>query len=283
MIAPKNWASFQHYKDRAPSWIKLHKGLLDDFAFNRLPVESRALAPLLWLLASEYDDGIITASFEEIGYRLRMDGDELRAALRPLIGAGFFVEASTLLAQREPPASPEKETEKEKNRTDSVRGSGFEAFWKAYPRRDGPNPRKPAEQKFNALVKSGIAAEVMIEAAGRLATDEAARGNIGTRFIPQALTFLAQQRWADHAAVDAEAAREAAVRAAAKVHVRIDTPQWRAWAKHLGRTPMQDRNFGWYFDSEWPPGGGGIETAPDPPRPLATQAAASVETGSPRP
>jgi hypothetical protein len=31
--------------------------------------------------------------------------------------------------------------------------SKFEEFWRAYPRRDGPNPRKPAEQKFNALAK----------------------------------------------------------------------------------------------------------------------------------
>jgi hypothetical protein len=31
--------------------------------------------------------------------------------------------------------------------------SRFEEFWKAYLRRDGPNPRKPAQAKFNALEK----------------------------------------------------------------------------------------------------------------------------------
>jgi hypothetical protein len=61
-LTPKNWKSFQHYKDRAPPWIKLHKTLLDDFKFSRLPLASRALAPCIWLLASEYEGGEINAS-----------------------------------------------------------------------------------------------------------------------------------------------------------------------------------------------------------------------------
>jgi hypothetical protein len=62
ILTPKNWSSFQHYKDRAPAWIKLHRGLLDDFEFSSLPVASRALAPLLWLLASEFEGGAIDAA-----------------------------------------------------------------------------------------------------------------------------------------------------------------------------------------------------------------------------
>lgn len=79
--------------------------------------------------------------------------------------------------------------------------SHFEDFWKAYPRRDGPNPRKDAERKFEALVKTGVEPSMMIEAAKQLAVDEARRGNVGTRFIPQAVTWLNQQRWIDHAAI----------------------------------------------------------------------------------
>jgi hypothetical protein len=33
----KNWAEFQHYRSRRPPWIKLHRGLLDDYAWHRLP------------------------------------------------------------------------------------------------------------------------------------------------------------------------------------------------------------------------------------------------------
>lgn len=79
--------------------------------------------------------------------------------------------------------------------------SRFDEFWKAYPRRDGPNPRKPAETRFNALVKTGLEPAMLIAEAKKLADAESARGNIGTRFIPQAVTWLNQQRWSDHAAV----------------------------------------------------------------------------------
>lgn len=132
-------------------------------------------------------------------------------------------------------------------------GSGFDEFWAAYPRRDGPNPRKPAEQRFTSLVKSGVDPGMMVEAAKKLAVDEAARGNVGTRFIPQAVTWLSQQRWADHSAVVQMQQQQAAANLASKVHVKADTPQWRAWAAYLGTPPPQDRNFGWHFDSEWPP------------------------------
>jgi hypothetical protein len=77
----------------------------------------------------------------------------------------------------------------------------FEEFWKAYPPRDGPNPREPAERKFRALVKTGVDADLMIAAVRKLATDEKARGKVGTRFIPKAVTWLNEQRWADHAAI----------------------------------------------------------------------------------
>ena len=111
-IAPKNWRDFQHYKDRNPPWIRLHKGLLDNYEFQCLPVASRALAPMLWLLASDHIDGIIDADVKRLAFRLRMDAAELSQALKPLIDAGFFevVEsASGALAGCLQPAVPETE------------------------------------------------------------------------------------------------------------------------------------------------------------------------------
>lgn len=119
-ITPKNWATFQHYKDRSPAWIKLHRGLLDDFAYSRLPVASRALAPLLWLLASEYENGTIPSTFEEIAFRLRMSEAELVEAVNPLIEAGFFSKSSTPLAARKRRACLEKEEEREKEKNSPV-------------------------------------------------------------------------------------------------------------------------------------------------------------------
>ncbi|MGA7803826.1 hypothetical protein [Bradyrhizobium sp.] len=68
-LTPKDWQSLQSCKDRAPPWIKLHRALLDDFEFHRLPVASRALAPMLWLLAAGYEAGAISASHAEIAFR----------------------------------------------------------------------------------------------------------------------------------------------------------------------------------------------------------------------
>ncbi|CAN7244229.1 hypothetical protein LJR175_000989 [Variovorax sp. LjRoot175] len=87
---PKNWKSFQHYKDRAPPWIKLHRSLLDDRQYQRLPLASRALAPMLWLLAAEAKDGAFEGAVEELAFRLRTTEGEIEAGLKPLIDASFF-------------------------------------------------------------------------------------------------------------------------------------------------------------------------------------------------
>jgi hypothetical protein len=115
-LTPKKWEEFQHYKDRAPTWIKLHKRLLDDFAYHRLPVASKALAPMLWLLASEYEGGVIDASLDEIAFRMHLSPNDMAEALNPLIESGFFTveqDASNTLADCKQVAIPEKEEEKQ--------------------------------------------------------------------------------------------------------------------------------------------------------------------------
>jgi len=97
-LIPKNWAGFQHYKDRCPPWIKLHKSLLDDRAFMSLPLASKALAPLLWLLASESKDGSFDGSVEELSFRLRLSDKDVSEGIKPLIEKGFFFDASTMQA-----------------------------------------------------------------------------------------------------------------------------------------------------------------------------------------
>lgn len=74
----------------------------------------------------------------------------------------------------------------------------FLRFRSAYPKRDGSNPWKPAEKKFEALVKSGVDPEKLIAAAKQFTTEEGARGKIGTPFIPMAATWLNQRRYADY-------------------------------------------------------------------------------------
>jgi len=115
-IWPKNWSEFQHYKDRSPGWIKLHKNLLDDYDFHSLPVASRALAPCLWLLASEAENAEISLDINKVAFRMRMNADELVCSLMPLIEKGFFIatqDASELLAERYQDACLEKRRERE--------------------------------------------------------------------------------------------------------------------------------------------------------------------------
>lgn len=109
-ITPKDWREFQHYKDRNPPWIRLHKSLLDNYEFQCLPVASKALAPMLWLIASDFTDGVIDADIKKLAFRLRQSETEIAAALKPLIDNGFFVlegDASDALADCKQSAVPE--------------------------------------------------------------------------------------------------------------------------------------------------------------------------------
>lgn len=113
-LTPKNWSIFQHYKDRCPPWIKLHRDLLNDREYMGLPLASKALAPLLWLLASEAKDGTFDASVDELMFRLRLTQKEIEQGIKPLIDKGFFIIASGLLADCLQSAIPETERETEK-------------------------------------------------------------------------------------------------------------------------------------------------------------------------
>jgi hypothetical protein len=114
LLQPRNWAVFQHYKDRCPPWIKLHRDLLNDRVFMRLPIASKALAPLLWLLASETKDGQFDGSLDELVFRLHITPKEYEDGLKPLIDKGFFTIASGVLAECYQVAIPEREGETER-------------------------------------------------------------------------------------------------------------------------------------------------------------------------
>lgn len=93
MFKIKKWSSYQSYKDRNPPWVRLHKKTLDDYQFQKMTSESRALLPMLWLLAAEDEDprsGLIRLGPEEIAYRLRRDPLVVKTALDEIVRAGFI-------------------------------------------------------------------------------------------------------------------------------------------------------------------------------------------------
>lgn len=123
----KGWARFQHYKGRRPPWIKLYRELLDDFEYLTLDLASMALAPCLWLLASESDDGTFSDDPSKLMFRLRRSQDEIIAGLRGLERSGFVTHegehASALLAsclQETPLETEERRVETEREGEESV-------------------------------------------------------------------------------------------------------------------------------------------------------------------
>ena len=120
--AVKDWHKYQHYTNRRPPWIKLHRTILDDCDFITAPVASRALAPLVWLLASESVDGTIPSDHEKLSMRLRLPVKEINDGIKGLLAIGYLEclqGASIVLAERkqetraETEREGEKETEKE--------------------------------------------------------------------------------------------------------------------------------------------------------------------------
>ncbi len=133
ILVPKNWGKFQHYKDRCPPWIKLHRDILNDRTFANLPIASKALAPLLWLLASESKDGSFDAAIEELAFRLHIASKDIESGLKPLIDKGFFVDASTMLAPCYQVAIPETERETEREKITLARPDDIsEELWKDF-------------------------------------------------------------------------------------------------------------------------------------------------------
>lgn len=202
MAVVKNWHSFQHYKDRNPAWIKLHRKLLDDFEFASLPLASKALAPLLWLLAAESKDGTFRCDVDWLSFRLHIDRQEVDAGISPLFDSGFIVHASKTLARRKQPATPEteKEREKEKN-TSSTAVEGFVEFWSAYPRKVGKADAVKAWGKIKPDPET--VKDILAAIAVQSESEQWTKHN--GQYIPHPATWLNGRRWEDEAQQSASA------------------------------------------------------------------------------
>lgn len=100
----KNWEEFQHYKDRSPPWIKLHRTLLDDYEFSALPDDTKAHLMLIWVLASQLS-GRVPAEPKFLAAKI---GARKPPDLELLIKQGFLIpeqDASNVLASRKQDAS----------------------------------------------------------------------------------------------------------------------------------------------------------------------------------
>lgn len=108
----KNWDKFQHYKNRRPPWIKLHRELLDDPEWHRLRGDDAKFLLMLWLVASDTLDGCLP-KLEKLAFRLHLTPEKAKELISRL--SGWVVQdASGPLAQCLQDAIPETEGETEK-------------------------------------------------------------------------------------------------------------------------------------------------------------------------
>jgi hypothetical protein len=112
-LSVKNWEKYQHYKDRTPPWIKLHREVLDDYDMSCLQDASKLHLILIWVLASQLNNRIPDDPVW-IGKKINATS---KVNLKELIDKGFLLveqDASNALAE----CSPETEAYREETEED---------------------------------------------------------------------------------------------------------------------------------------------------------------------
>ena len=192
ILKVKNWEEFQHYKDRNPPWIKLHRSLLTDYKFACLQDASKLHLMLIWLLASQTNNEIPN----DAKYLQNLLNLDERPNLKELIEKGFLVfehDASEVLAECKQVAMPETETETEteypSSGDDGDTDSAFAEFWEAYPKKV---EKKKSETAFRRLTKTKQLAALSDIRAGRFDGKQ-------RQYIPNPTTYIHGERWNDEA------------------------------------------------------------------------------------
>ena len=81
-ISIRNWDRFQHYQNRRPPWIKIHRELLDNRQWSECSPDASKLLVEMWLIASEDEHGVIDKDSVDLAFRLRRDRPEMETALQ---------------------------------------------------------------------------------------------------------------------------------------------------------------------------------------------------------
>lgn len=193
VIRIKNWAKFQHFKDRKPPWVKLYRDLLDDIEWHKLDGKAAKLLVSLWLIASEFDGAL--PDTETLAFRLRLSEKDVLDAISKL---SHWLEHDDINAistryQVAPVAEvsdhQETETETEKENIHP----GFARFWLVWPKSD----RKEAKGKCLQVwvkAKAEPHADRIVAHVERLKASPGWKKDFGA-FIPAPLTYLNQRKW----------------------------------------------------------------------------------------
>lgn len=126
----------------------------------------------------------------------------------------------------------------------------FDDFMKAYPKRDGANPKTPARKAYLVALKSGTEATDINDGARRYCDEARRKSEYGTPFVPQAVKWINQKRWLDYG-LEPEIP-------ATGFHAEPDSDELVAWEEYRmateGKSWPRDKLGGWTFPTQWPPG-----------------------------
>ena len=198
---------YQHYKDRSPPWIKLHRRVLLSYKFSRLQDASKAHLMQIWLLASDLDNKI-PYDAEWIGGKINATSPVDLDTLQDLDFIELLQDDSDPLPERLQDAIPEREKRESRGETKAKKEGDtsarpparqnaqfdFEMFKSVYPKRSGAQPWSRAVKAANARIKEGTPFEAMIAGAELYAKFCEAAGKVGTEFVMQAATFLGPEK-----------------------------------------------------------------------------------------
>tara|TARA_R110000824_G_scaffold112107_2_gene261041 strand:- start:550 stop:1227 length:678 start_codon:yes stop_codon:yes gene_type:complete len=166
-ISIRNWDRFQHYQNRRPPWIKIHRELLDDRQWSECSPDASKLLVELWLIASEDERGVIDKNLGDLAFRLRRGEAEMKTILQELVVQRFItlegVDDSKVLAISLQPATPETEREREKETEGEKRkrpaySDSFELVWSLHRR----GPKSKAFESYKKAVKNGTTHELVL-------------------------------------------------------------------------------------------------------------------------
>ena len=182
----KNWTEFQHYKDRNPPWIKLHRTLLDDYEFSRLQDASKAHLILIWLFASQKNGRVP----EDPAFLKKKLGLEKEPNLKVLVDHGLLIPeqvASELLSDCKQVAPREEERREETEKTPS---GAFLRFWASWPKHERKQSQGKCWESWRLKDLDQVSPQILAHVEDLKKSDGWTKG-----FVPAPLVYLNQRRW----------------------------------------------------------------------------------------
>ena len=184
----KNFAKFQHFKDRCPPWVKLYRDLLNDIEWFELDPKAAKVLVSLWLIASEDEsrEGNLP-ELKQLAFRLRISETELKSIV---IKLSHWLEQDdiSLISEKHQDDAPEKRQRREE--TESASPVGFAEFWSAYPKKTAKGDAEKAWKKHKPDLAACLAALAVAKQSSDWIKD-------GGQFIPHPATWINGKRWED--------------------------------------------------------------------------------------